>query len=151
LALKAKIESVGFDSVVKDLSPKLDEKSLEYRLKDWSNPASKTMLPRKKRTRRVVFDYIGVSSFHSYLNTLYSRYLKTIRDSRTTNALIDDILSIAVGKEITEAYYKKVSRQHEEAMNLFDISSVGDLETIKTIIEERISIKNIKSISTNDE
>ncbi len=151
LALKAKIESVGFDSVVKDLSPKLDEKSLEYRLKDWSNPASKTMLPRKKRTRRVVFDYIGVSSFHSYLNTLYSRYLKTIRDSRTTNALIDDILSITVGKEITEAYYKKVSRQHEEAMNLFDISSVGDLEAIKTIIEERISIKNIKSISTNDE
>ena len=150
LALKAKIESTGFDTVLKDLSSKLDEKSLEYRLKVWSNPDSKTMLPRKKRTRRVVFDYIGVSGFHSYLNTLYSRYLKTIRDSRTTNALIDDILRIVIDKDINDAYYKTVSKKHEEAMALFDISTVGDLETIKIIVEERISIKNIKSISTYD-
>ena len=151
LALKAKIESLGFDTVVKELSGKLDEKRLEYRLKDWSNPESKTMLPRKKRTRRIVFDYIGVSSFHSYLNTLYSRYLNTIRDSRVTNGLIDDIIRLVVGKEINETYFKKVSRQFEEALELFDISSVDDLETIKAIVEERIVLKNINSISTNDE
>lgn len=151
LALKAKIESLGFETVVEDLSGKLDEKRLEYRLKDWSNPESKTMLPRKKRTRRIVFDYIGVSSYHSYLNTLYSRYLNTIRDSRVTNGLIDDIIRLVVGKEINETYFKKVSRQFEEAFELFDISSVDDFETIKAIVEERIVLKNINSISTNDE
>lgn len=151
LALKAKIESIGFDTVLKELSVILDEKRLEYRLKDWSNPESKTMLPRKKRTRRILFDYIGVSSYHSYLNTLYSRYLKTIRDSRVTNGLIDDIIRIVVGKDINDAYFKKVSRQFEDALELFDISSVDDLETIKAIVEERIVLKRINSISTNDE
>ena len=151
LALKAKIELVGFDTVVRDLSPKLDEKSIEYRLKDWSNTSSKTMLPRKRRTRKVVFDYVGVSSFSSYLNNLYSRYLNTIRDSRTTNALIDDMIRVVVGHDITEPYFKDSRRQYEDAMRLFDISTTDDLETIKTITEERISIKRINSISTNDE
>lgn len=151
LALKAKIEAVGFDTVINDLSAKLDEKRLEYRLKDWSNTESRTMLPRKRRTRRIVFDYIGVSPYRSYLNTLYSRYLKTIRNSRVTNGLIDDIIRIVVGKEITETYFKTVSRQFEDALELFGISSVEDLETIRAIVEERIVIKNINSITTHDE
>ncbi len=151
LALKAKVQVLGLDKVVQELAPKLEEKSIEQRVKDWSNPESRTMLPRKKRTRKAVFDYIGISSYKSYLNSLYSRYLKTIRDSRYVNGLIDDVIRIVVGKDISVAYFNRAMKGYQEAFDLFEITSLDDLQTIKSIVEERIVIKDIKTISSNDE
>ena len=151
LALKAKIDSDGMDRVLLELGPQLDEKRLVNRLKDWSNPDSRTMLPRKRKTRKALFEYIGITRYPTYLRSLYSRYLSTIRNSREVNAMIDDLIRATVGHIMDEPYYRVLTRHIPEALELFGIENQGDLETIQTIIYDCITLKPIKSITSNDQ
>ena len=150
LALKARIDTQGFDQVVRDLSLLLDEKNVASRIKDWSNLESRTMLPRKRKTRRILFEYLGIHENHSYLNSLYSRYLRTIHDARYYNGLIDDLIRMVVGHQITKDYYLSQKKSFPEVLELFGVNSYEDLDAMCEIVNEHIVIRNIKSITTND-
>jgi hypothetical protein len=154
LLLKKRVEEKGADLVYAEISEKIAnyEKHPIKIIDNWLNFKDKDrLLPRRKVTRNVFIDYVGIPRNSPYRSLVYRKKMRRIESSTEENRLLEQFLYAVIGKDFKEGAFDSLYTNLQDALNLIDITNDADLFFIKSELEKSINLLEVNSITSYGE
>ena len=154
LLLKKRVEEKGADIVYAEISEKIAnyEKHPTKIIDNWLNFKDKDrLLPRRKVTRNVFIDYVGIPRNSPYRGLVYRKKMRRIESSTEENRLLEQFLYAVIGKDFKEGAFDSLYANLQDALDLIDITNDADLFFIKSELEKSINLLEVNSISSYGE
>ena len=150
LLLMKMVENKGKDVVYQDLISRIEkyEKKPKEIINRWLDVRiTNLILPKRKRTKNIVFDYLGIPLTSPYRGVVYRKKMRAIQSSMEKNQLLDQIIFAVINGQISGGSYQSIYSQIPEALDLLDVTNDADLDVIKQEILNSVSLSKIKSIT----
>jgi hypothetical protein len=150
LLLMKAVETKGKDVVCQDLISRLEkyEKKPKEIINRWLDARiTNLILPKRKRTKNTVFEYLGIPITSPYRGIVYRKKMRAIQSSMEKNRLLDQIIFAVINGQVSEGAYRSIYSQIPDALDLLDVTNDADLGVIKQEILNGVHLSKIISIT----
>ena len=150
LLLMKAVETKGKDVVYQDLISRIEkyEKKPKEIIDRWLDERIiNLILPKRKRTKNIVFEYLGIPITSPYRGIVYRKKMRAIQSSMEKNRLLDQIIFAVINGQVSEGAYRSIYSQIPDALDLLDVTNDADLEVIKQEILNSVHLSKIISIT----
>ena len=154
LLLMKVVKSKGKDIVYEDLINRIEmyEKNPKEIIDRWLNfRTTNLILPRKKKTKNIVFEYLGIPVTSPYRGVVYRKKMRAIQSSMEKNHLLDQIIFGVVNAQIDSGSFNSIYAQIPDALDLLDVTNDADLDVIRQEILNSIHLTEINNITSYGE
>lgn len=154
LLLMKVVKSKGKDIVYEDLINRIEmyEKKPKEIIDRWLNfRTTNLILPRKKKTKNIVFEYLGIPVTSPYRGVVYRKKMRAIQSSMEKNHLLDQIIFGVVNAQIDSGSFNSIYAQIPDALDLLDVTNDADLDVIRQEILNSIHLTEINNITSYGE
>ncbi len=154
LLLMKAVETKGKDIVYQDLISRIEkyEKKPKEIIDRWLDARiTNLILPKRKRTKNTVFEYLGIPITSPYRGIVYRKKMRAIQSSMEKNRLLDQIIFAVINGQVSEGAYRSIYSQIPDALDLLDVTNDADLEVIKQEILNSVHLSKIISITLHGE
>ena len=97
----------------------------------WSDPTNSMILPRKKKNRKLLLNYLGFDHTSPYYRIIHRKCLRSINDTRNLNSQIESLLKDAFLHDIDNITWTTFEEKHSD---IFEILEINNLEDVKALI-----------------
>ncbi len=150
LLLMKAVETKGKDVVCQDLISRLEkyEKKPKEIINRWLDARiTNLILPKRKRTKNIVFEYLGIPITSPYRGIVYRKKMRAIQSSMEKNRLLDQIIFAVINGQVSEGAFRSIYSQIPDALDLLDVTNDADLGVIKQEILNGVHLSKIISIT----
>lgn len=154
LLLMKAVERKGKDVVYEDLINRIEkyEKKPKEIIDRWLNfRTTNLILPRKKKTKNIVFEYLDIPVTSPYRGVVYRKKMRAIQSSMEKNRLLGQIIFAVVNGQIDKGSFNSIYAQIPDALDLLDVTNNANLEVIRQEILDSIHITEINNITSYGE
>ncbi len=154
LLLMKAVERNGKEAVYQELVSRIEkyEKKPKEIINRWlDSRITNLILPRRKRTKNIVFDYLGIPVTSPYRGVVYRKKMRAIQSSMEKNRLLDQVIFAVVNGQIGKGSFNSIYAQIPDALDLLDVTNDADLEVIRQEILNSIHLTEINNITSYGE
>lgn len=151
LLLMKAVERKGKDVVYEELISRIEkyEKKPKEIIDRWLNfRTTNLILPRKKKTKNIVFEFLDIPATSPYRGVVYRKKMRAIQSSMEKNRLLDQIIFAAINGQIDKGSFNSIYAQIPDALDLLDVTNDADLEVIRQEIIDSIHLNEINNITS---
>lgn len=127
-------EDVVYEAIFKNI-PADDRVSLAT-FRRWHNPEGGMILPRSRKHRRAVLEYLEFTPDSHYYRLIVMKKLISINDTKSLNSRLENLLKeILFMKKISSEFYNILNEKYDDLFILLEISSPVDVEALLGLID----------------
>ena len=109
----------------------------------WLDKNNSMMLPLQKATQRRLMKYLGLST--AYLQVMRSKKMSEVNKTRKNNSMLENFLADYLLNEIDADAFDEF--KESKINEILQYERIDDLEALVELLNEKISLKNITSIT----
>ncbi len=152
ILLRKRIGAHGEDEVYDTIFEKIpaDEQVSKLTFRRWYIPEVEMILPRSRKHRRALLEYLGFTPDSRYYRLVIAKKLTNINDTRSLNSQVENMLKeILFIKEVTDQAYDALSEKYADLFMLLEVSSSGGIQTLRELID--VDFDEVKKIEYGQE
>jgi len=128
----------------------VDEQVSKLTFRRWYIPEVEMILPRSRKHRRALLEYLGFTPDSRYYRLVIAKKLTNINDTRSLNSQVENMLKeILFIKEVTDQAYDALSERYADLFMLLEVSSSGGIQTLRELID--VDFDEVKKIEYGQE
>ena len=109
----------------------------------WLDKSNPMMLPLQKATQKCLMEYLGLSP--AYLQLMRSMKMSEANKTRKNNNMLENFLANYLLNEIDADAFDEF--KESKINEILQYERIDDLEALVELLNEKISLKNITSIT----
>mgnify|MGYP000855205346 CR=1 FL=1 len=138
LLLRKQVDTHGEDDVYEAVFKEIpdNERISKNTFSHWYDPEGKMILPRSRKHRRALLEYLGFTTTSPYYRLIVAKKLTSINDTRSFNSQLENMLKeVFYIKEVALENFEALSEKYADLFMLLDITAPQEVEILRELID----------------